>query len=206
VATRRPSSTRRRARNSVIRRGHRGAVHRHLGVDRDVSPGTWSGASATPSARTISSRATPRLAPFQGNPFSSATTAAITTVHVMLITPSAKSVAMRAQQQPTHQAPRSIPHSRGTNPPGAPRSHHEGERAAALCKAHVFERTELVNRRDRDHSGGNVVAGAAPRDGIGDAVQTSSQPLLAGRSTSSTRTASSATNTSAKDATTNRSA
>ena len=74
-----------------------------------VSPGTWSGANATPSATTTSSSATTRLAPVHGNNFSRATTAAITTAHVMLIRPSANSVAISAQQQPTHQAPCSMP-------------------------------------------------------------------------------------------------
>src|SRR5215471_13210790 len=37
--------------------------------------------------------------------FSTAMSPAMTAIHVMLMTPSAKSDAMRAQQQPTHQAP-----------------------------------------------------------------------------------------------------
>ena len=45
----------------------------------------------------------------QGSSFSSAISAAMNAIQPMLITPSANSAAIRAQQQPTHQAPCSMP-------------------------------------------------------------------------------------------------
>ena len=75
-----------------------------------VSPGTLSGTKATASPRTTNRTATERLATaFHGKSFSSAIRAAIKTIHPMLITPRAKSAAIRPQQQPTHQPPCSTP-------------------------------------------------------------------------------------------------
>ena len=75
-----------------------------------VSAGTSPGSSATASPSTTSSTAIPRLTSrFLGTSFSIATRAAMKTIHVTLIAPSANSAAISAQQQPTHQAPCSSP-------------------------------------------------------------------------------------------------
>jgi len=70
----------------------------------------WSGAAAIPTARTTSTAVTARVAAIrEGRSFSTAISIATTTIQAMLITPSANSAAIRAQQQPTHHAPCSIP-------------------------------------------------------------------------------------------------
>ena len=52
-----------------------------------------------------------------GSSFSAAISAATNAIHGMLITPSANSAAMRAQQQPTHQAPCSTPRRKAPSDP-----------------------------------------------------------------------------------------
>ena len=75
-----------------------------------VSPGTLSGANAIPRPRTSSSTAIPRLATvFHGSSFSIAIRAAMNAIQPRLITPSANSAAIKAQQQPMHQPPWTIP-------------------------------------------------------------------------------------------------
>ena len=75
-----------------------------------VRNGTLPGATAiqmpsptSASANTIVSRSP------TGSTFSAKITAATITIHVRLITPTAKSTSISAQQQPTHQSPCSTP-------------------------------------------------------------------------------------------------
>src|SRR5262249_31667533 len=89
-----------------------------------VSPGTLPGAAATPTPRVRSTSAMAietNRAP-HGSSRSTAISPATRSIHPTLITPSAKSAAMRAQQQATHHAPwprpmRSAPRAPGRQPP-----------------------------------------------------------------------------------------
>ena len=84
-----------------------------------VSPGTLAGAKATPKPRTASRTAIPRLASaFHGRSFSTAINAAMNAIQPRLITPSANSAAISAQQQPTHQPPCVTPMRRAPSRPG----------------------------------------------------------------------------------------
>jgi len=75
-----------------------------------VRPGTLEGVRATAIAVAAMMAATARLAVvFHGSSFSAAISAAISSIHPTLITPSANRPAISAQQQPTHQAPCSTP-------------------------------------------------------------------------------------------------
>ena len=89
---------------------HRRLVHRHrvhiariaAGESGVVRPGTWPGKRPTPTARarsttTVTASARSR----QGSTFSSTISAAITTIQVMLITPSANKAAISAHDEPT---------------------------------------------------------------------------------------------------------
>ena len=71
-----------------------------------VSPGTAPGTVSTSTPRARRTAAVPNEATRRhGTVFSIAMRPATTAIHVTLMIPSAKSEAMRAQQQPTHQAP-----------------------------------------------------------------------------------------------------
>ena len=75
-----------------------------------VRPGTLAGVNASARPRTISRTAMPRLASaFHGKSFSTAIRAAMNAIQPRLITPSANSAAISAQQQPTHQPPWTTP-------------------------------------------------------------------------------------------------
>jgi hypothetical protein len=54
----------------------------------------------------------------QGKSFSTAMNAAMSAIHPMLMTPRARSAAIRAQQQPTHHMPCSTPMRRAPALPG----------------------------------------------------------------------------------------
>ena len=83
-------------------------------------------------------------------------------IQVMLMTPSANSDAMSAQQQPTHQAPFFAPIRSAPERPVAPGAEQEPERAAALAEADVLQRGELVDRRDDEGGPGEPPAGVVP--------------------------------------------
>ena len=84
-----------------------------------VRPGTSSGAIATERPSTARRTAIARFATtLHGSSFSIAIRAAISAIQPMLMTPSANSAAISAQQQPTHQAPCSIPIRRAPSRPG----------------------------------------------------------------------------------------
>ena len=63
----------------------------------------------------------------------------------MLITPTANSSTISAQQQPMHQAPCSIAHPNGAAGAVVPVVHDEAERRAAAAKAGALERGQLVD-------------------------------------------------------------
>ena len=90
-----------------------------------------------------------------GTVFSSAISAATNAIQVRLMTPSANSAAISAQQQPKHQPACLEPISSGAKPPVAPCAEQESERAAALCQAHVLQRRQLVERGDGEDAAAN---------------------------------------------------
>src|SRR4051794_5817380 len=93
------------------------------GESGSVRPGTLAGVIATDNPRTSSKTAMPRFAIARhGRSFSAAISAATKAIQPRLITPSANSAAMSAQQQPTHQPPCSTPTRSAPNRPGRQRS------------------------------------------------------------------------------------
>ena len=88
--------------------------------------------------------------------------AATNAIQAMLMTPSANSEAISAQQQPTHQAPCRGAHPQRAGAAVAPGAEQEAERAAALAEADVLERRELVDRRDEQRRAGDPAARAVP--------------------------------------------
>ena len=95
--------------------------------------------------------------------FSSAISPATTAIHARLITPSANSEAISAQQQPTHQAPWRAPISAPPRRPSRHEPSEEPERAAALAEADVLQRRQLVDRRDERASRRRPSAPPGPR-------------------------------------------
>src|SRR3954465_3533801 len=93
--------------------------------------------------------------PRHGSVFSIAMSPATAAIHDTLMTPSAKSEAMSAQQHPTHHAPfcapiRSAPAGPPPHParPGGPlppRTEQYAEWTAALAQAHVLQWREFVD-------------------------------------------------------------
>ena len=107
--------------------------------------------------------ATPRFATrFQGRSFSIAISAAISAIQPMLITPSANSAAISAQQQPTHQRRARSPSAARRARPGCQRVQDEAQRVAAVAEADVLERCQLIDRRQPDHPGGDVLSALVP--------------------------------------------
>src|SRR3954470_21196677 len=75
-----------------------------------VSPGIADGAASMSTPRPSNSPAVPQVATRrQGRIFSTAISPATNAIQATLMIPSANSAAMRAQQQPTHQAPWAAP-------------------------------------------------------------------------------------------------
>ena len=109
-----------------------------------------------------------------GSSFSPAMNAAISAIQPRLMTPTANSAAISAQQHPRHQAPCLRPRSRAplTVAPALGEEHH---RAAALDEARPLQRRHLVDRRGHDHSSGHI---SPPRP----------RPETAGRSRERART------------------
>ena len=70
-------------------------------------------------------------------------------IQPMLITPSANSAAISAQQQPTHQPPWTDPIRSAPSRPGRQCVEQEHERAPAVAQADVLERSELVEAAAR---------------------------------------------------------
>src|SRR3954470_4125737 len=73
-------------------------------------PGTTDGATSSATPTRTSTAVTDQLAAIRdGSSFSTAISAAMNAIQPMLITPSANSAAISAQQQPTHQPPCTAP-------------------------------------------------------------------------------------------------
>ena len=123
------------------------------------------------SARTATARAS--CSPI-GSTFSAKTIAATTSIQVMLITPTAKSSTISAQQQPMHQAPCSIPIRTAPARPVAPVVHDEAERRAALAQARALERGQLVDPREHDRRAGDLRSCPVPREEGG--IERADQP------------------------------
>ena len=87
-------------------------------------------------------------------------------IQVMLMTPSANSDAMRAQQQPTHQAPFFAPIRRPPSNPSRQEPSRKPSGTAALAQADVLQRGELVDSRDEDGGPGQRPTGVAPSQDI----------------------------------------
>ena len=101
-----------------------------------------------------------------GTVFSKAMRPATTAIHTTLMIPNAKSDAISAQQQPTHQAPFLVPICSRARPAVAPGPQERAERAAALAEADVLQRCELVRRGDDEGGAGSPSAGAVPGEHV----------------------------------------
>src|SRR5262249_44414819 len=98
---------------------------RHIDIGI-VSQGTCAGTTMIAAPRSASAAAVePIVIALKGRSFSMATRVAITSIHGMLITPSAKSAAMSAPLQPTQNPPCSIPIVKAPPRPGLRRSSRE---------------------------------------------------------------------------------
>ena len=132
-------------------------------VARDRQPGNRGRGREHEHAEREQNPAVPQVATRrQGTSFSAAISAATNAIQPTLMIPSAKSDAMSAQQQPTHQAPCAAPiRSAPAFPP-----RHEVRRNPSglrhLREAHVLERRQLVDRRDDERRPGHPAAGAVP--------------------------------------------
>ena len=91
---------------------------------------------------------------------------ATTAIQTRLITPSANSDAISAQQQPTHQAPCRTPIRSAPEAPVAPGAEQEAERAAALAEADVLQRRQLVDRGDDQRRARDPAARAVPGEDV----------------------------------------
>src|SRR3954471_13656985 len=95
-----------------------------------VSPGIASGAASSSRPSTRRTAAVPYVAHRRhGSVFSMAMSPATNAIHVMLMTPSANSDAISAQQQPTHHAPFFAPIRR---PPDTPSRQEPSRKPSGL--------------------------------------------------------------------------
>ena len=118
------------------------------------SPGTVAGETATQIPRATSATATTGASRGPcGRTFSAKITTATTAIQKRLITPSTKSTAISAPEQPTQSRPCARP-LRNALPCGG---------AAAAAQAQPLERRQLVDARRDDHAARRVRAARDPR-------------------------------------------
>ena len=84
----------------------------------------------------------------------------------MLMTPSAKSDAISAQQQPTHQAPFLAPIRSAPAGPSRQEPSRKPSGLRHLPEADVLQRRQLVDRRDEERRARDPAAGAVPREHV----------------------------------------